>query len=48
MRMCSTENSRENSERAPVSLHVLKFSLERVLFCILEYYPNAKGTPKIC
>ena len=36
MRMRSTENSKENSEPAPVFLHVLKFSSEVVLFCIPE------------
>ena len=32
--------------RCSCILHVLKFSLECVLFCIPEYYGNAKGTLK--
>ena len=47
-RTCSTENSKENSkensERAPAFLRILKFSLERILFCVPEYQGNAKGT----
>ena len=48
MRMHSTENSKENSERAPAFLCVLKFSSECVLFCIPEYQGNGKGMPKEC